>query len=128
MDSDKIVTFVKENKIVSLIFAVLLVFIVVAVFNGLGGLRSAQYMSADMIGASSYMYESDGMSKSGFNVALRAESAPSSGGSYVEVKEGSMTIKTDNAEDDASAIRGLAESSDGYVEDFRKYENDYNLR
>ncbi|MCK4809177.1 MAG: DUF4349 domain-containing protein, partial [Candidatus Aenigmarchaeota archaeon] len=73
-----------------------------------------------------YMYESDGMSKSGLNMVQRAE-APSSGGSYVEVKEGSMTIRTENAEDDASAIRGLAEASEGYVEDFRKYENDYNL-
>ncbi len=126
MDSDKILSFVKENKIVSLIGAVLLVVILLTALNVLGGLRSAQYMSADMMD-SSYMYESEGMSKSGFNMGLRAESAPTSGGSYVEVKEGSMTIKTENAEDDAAAIRGLAEASDGYVEDFRKYENDYNL-
>ncbi len=126
MDSDKIVTFVKENKIVSLIFAILLVAIMILALNWATGFRSVQYMSADMVGSSSYMYESDGMSKSGFNVVQRAEST-SSGSSYVEVKEGSMTIETDNAEGDASAIRGLAEASDGYVEDLRKYENDYNL-
>ena len=126
MDSDKIVTFVKENKIVSLVLAILLVAIVLVALNWAAGFRSVQYMNADMVGSSSYMYESDAVSKSGFNVALMAES-PSSGSSYVEVKEGSMTIKTDNAEGDASAIRGLAETSEGYVENLRKYENDYNL-
>ncbi len=126
MDSDKIVTFVKENKIVSLVLAILLVAIVLVALNWATGFRPAESMSVNMVGSSSYMYESDGMSKSGFNTALMAES-PSSGSSYVEVKEGSMTIETDNAEGDASAIRSLAEASEGYVENLRKYENDYNL-
>ncbi|MCK5062974.1 MAG: DUF4349 domain-containing protein, partial [Candidatus Aenigmarchaeota archaeon] len=130
MDSDKIVSFVKENKIVSLIGAIFLIAIMLVAFNWAVGFRSVQYMSnADMIGAPSHMYdmyESEGMMKSGVYMEQRADT-PSSGSSYVEVKEGSMTIKTENAESDASAIRELAESSEGYVEDFRKYENDYNL-
>ncbi|MEA2003341.1 MAG: DUF4349 domain-containing protein [archaeon] len=124
MDSDKIMSFVKENKIVSLIGAIFLVAIVLLAM--LTGPRSVPYMSNADIGAPSYMYETDGMMKSGVYMEQRAETS-SSGGSYVEVKEGSMTIKTENAESDASGIRGLAESSAGYVEDLRKYENDYNL-
>jgi hypothetical protein len=49
------------------------------------------------------------------------------GGAYVEVKSGSIGIKTESAVSDSAAIEGLAKSLEGYIENTQKSESDYYL-
>ena len=72
------------------------------------------------------MWQKKNKNSKGLSDSLKAPNTVYSSGSYVEVKEGSMSIETKNAEQDASEIRSLTESFGGYVEDERKYDNVYN--
>lgn len=130
---EKTATFLKKNKLAA-ILGILLLFaiaLLVTMLTSGGMTKSARSMDNAGIGAPSSMMQESLSYKSadgGFGTRYQSNSAPApSSGSYVEVKEGSMTIDTKNAEGDSGAIRSLAESSGGYIEDTRKYDNDYSV-
>ncbi len=131
MLSEKTAAFVKENKLAVILGMILIVFIIAGAFSLITGLQRSIQGSTNMAmydGVSSEMARDSALKTavSGFGTNYQSNAAPSpSSGSYVEVKEGSMTIDTDDAEGDSAAIRSLAESSGGYIEDTRKYDNDY---
>lgn len=133
MLSEKTAAFLKENKLAAILGAILLIVVALWVLSLAGNFvaKSGARMQSDSmyLGASSSMakesiaYNSAG---GGFGTNYQSNSMPTpSSGSYVEVKEGSMIIDTKDAEVDSAAIRTLAESSGGYIEDTRKYDNDY---
>ncbi len=132
MDQKEIVSFIQKNKALSLIgllFLVAILFVVSSIGSNIQLMSNAGV--SDSVGSRSYQTESLALSKSAgmsFDGLSWEESlAGSSSNSYVEVKEGSMTIETDNAENDASEIRLSVESFGGYIEDLRKYDSSYNL-
>ncbi len=131
MLSEKAASFLKDNKIAVLLGLILLAVIFSVASLWLGSLQRGIQSSADMgmSRASSLMQESlSYKTAGGFGTNYQSNSQPApSSGSYVEVKEGSMTIDTKDAEADSSAIRTSAESAGGYIEDVRKYDNDYSL-
>ena len=128
MLSEKTAAFLKENKLAVLMGVILIAIILSVAFLLIGWLPRNIQSSADM-GASSSLVPESLYKGSGLGTSYQSNALPPapSSGSYVEVKEGSMTIDTKNAEGDSSAIRTLAESSGGYIEDMRKYDDDYNL-
>ncbi|MCK5333060.1 MAG: DUF4349 domain-containing protein [Candidatus Aenigmarchaeota archaeon] len=134
MDQKEIVSFIRENKALSLIglvFFVVMLFVVSFIVSNIGLMNSVGV--SDSMGSRSQsenLYMESASVKSGglnFESVWDESSVSDSGSSYVEVKEGSMTIDTDNAEDDASEIRLSVESFGGYIEDLRKYDSSYNL-
>ena len=134
MDQKEIVSFIQKNKALSLIglvFFVAILFVVSIIVSNIGLMSNSG--ASDSLGLRSQsdaMYAESASVKSGgldFGSVWDASSVADSASSYVEVKEGSMTIDTDNAEDDASEIRLSVESFGGYIEDLRKYDSSYNL-
>lgn len=128
---EKLTDYVRKNKAVTVtaaVFLILAVVVIGAIFSWVTGMQSSTQRSAAMYESAYDSLGSQFMTKSS-SWSSGTPSAPSAGNSnsYVEVKEGSMTIDTKNAENDASDIRTLVESYKGYVEDMRKYDNDYNL-
>ncbi len=134
MDQKEIVSFIQKNKVLSLIGLVFftgILFVVLTIVSNIGMMSNSGV--SDSIGSRSqsdalYM-ESASVKSTGldFGGVWDESLVPESGGSYVEVKEGSMTIDTNNAENDASEIRLSVESFGGYIEDLRKYDSSYNL-
>ncbi|MBU4299828.1 MAG: DUF4349 domain-containing protein [Nanoarchaeota archaeon] len=133
MLSEKTMAFLKANKLAAILGALLLIVIFLWFLSATSGslTKSGTSMRSDgmSLGVSSSIAQESASYKNaagGFGTNYQSNSAPSSSsGSYVEVKEGSMTIDTKNAESDSTAIRSLAESSGGYIEDTRKSDNDY---
>ncbi|MCK4550659.1 MAG: DUF4349 domain-containing protein, partial [Candidatus Aenigmarchaeota archaeon] len=129
MVPEDVKSFIMKNKAVAFVGTILLVFILLfafSLFSGsqMSGMKSANsaFYSADMAQESA-SYGIKGLS---YNSNTQTRTDESSGPSYVEVKEGSMSIETKSAEQDASEIRSLTESFGGYIEDERKYDNTYN--
>ncbi len=128
MVPEDIKSFLMKNKVaafICLIIAVFILFSALSLFPGsqMSGMKSTSnaFYSSDMAQESA-SYGIKGLSYNS-NTQTRTDE---SSGSYVEVKEGSMSIETKSAEQDASEIRSLTESFGGYIEDERKYDNAYN--
>ncbi|MBW6462280.1 MAG: DUF4349 domain-containing protein [DPANN group archaeon] len=127
MNSEQIITFIKNNKILSFVGIIIIFAVILLVLNVLIQTTSIKFMSqTNSISDSATKGYNMGLSEESRFSGMVQTNAPTMSGSYVEVKEGSMTIETENAETDAEDIRALAESSDGYIEDLRKYEDSYN--
>ncbi|MCK5474227.1 MAG: DUF4349 domain-containing protein, partial [Candidatus Aenigmarchaeota archaeon] len=128
MVPEDVKSFIMKNKVVAFMGTILLVFILLFALTFI--LPMSKSSISQNLGGASYdmgmSRESLDFDSKGLSDSLKAPNTVYSSGSYVEVKEGSMSIETKNAEQDASEIRSLTESFGGYVEDERKYDNVYN--
>lgn len=122
----------KENKVAVLLALVIIALIIYAAPR-IGSLQKGVQSSVDMANpadSSSMLRESAAYKTAGLGAGsdfVQNTALQTSSGSYVEVKEGSMTINTKDAEGDSTAIRSLTEGFGGYVEDMRKYDSEYSM-
>ncbi|MGC9310608.1 MAG: DUF4349 domain-containing protein [Candidatus Aenigmatarchaeota archaeon] len=133
---DDAVSWAKENKIAAAVIIVLgaLLLLEIGPFAYFGVSNSVLsekayggYSTTQVAPGISYDYADESYGES---YARSTSSVPqpwdgSDGGAYVEVKSGSMNIETKTADSDSAAIKALAESYDGYVENTQKSESDY---
>ncbi len=124
---DEQITWAKKNKLLSIVLAVAILFVLSVSFMFLqsGLMYASQMVTSESL---SEGYYAPGMAKSGdFDSVNYRHQDSADSGAYVEVKEGSMRIETKDAENDADSIKGLTADYEGYMENMRKSETDLYL-